>query len=325
MTRRAVITGTGSYLPREILTNADLEKMVDTTDDWIIQRSGIRQRHRAGDDEPTSFMASEAARAAIAAAGIGANDIDGIIVATTTPDHTFPSVAVMVQANLGIPPCVAFDVQAVCSGFVYGLSLASSMMQTGMAKNMLVIGAERFTNLIDWNDRTTCVLFGDGAGAVVLQASEEGAGTINDRGILATHLYADGRQKDILCSTGGPGTTRTTGVTMMQGKEVFRHAVSHMAEIVDEAMRKNNVTPDQIDWLVPHQANERIIRATADKLHMTMDRVVMTVDRHGNTSAASIPLALDVAVRDGRIKPGQLVMFEALGAGLTWGAALARM
>lgn len=324
MVMRAVITGTGSYLPRQVVTNADLEKLVETTDEWITQRTGIKQRHRASDAEPTSFMASEAAKHAIAAAGIGVDQIDGIIVATTSPDRTFPSVAVMVQAALGVKPCVAFDVQAVCSGFIYGLSIASSMIATGMAKNMIVIGAERFSNLVDWNDRTTCVLFGDGAGAVVVQAGE-GKGDNNDRGVLASHLYADGNQKDILYADGGPGTTRTTGVTVMHGKEVFRHAVTYMAEVVDQVIKQSNITPDQIDWLVPHQANERIIQATAEKLDMAMERVVMSVDRHGNTSAASIPLALDVAVRDGRIKPGQLVLFEAVGAGLTWGAVLARM
>lgn len=324
MIKRAAIIGTGSYLPRQVITNADMEKLVETTDDWIVQRTGIKQRHKAADDEPTSFMATQAAQRAMDAADVTADDIDGIIVATTTPDHTFPSVAVMVQSGLGVKPCLAFDMQAVCSGFVYSLSVASSLIQTGAAKTMLVIGAERFTNLIDWTDRTTCVLFGDGAGAVVLRAVD-GNGTNDDRGVLASYLYADGNQRDILFANGGPGTTRTTGVTVMQGKEVFRNAVSHMAQIVDETMVRSGVTPDQIDWLIPHQANERIIRSTADKLHMTMERVVMTVDRHGNTSAASIPLALDVAVRDGRVKPGNLVMFEALGAGLTWGAALVRM
>ncbi len=322
---RAVITGTGSYLPRARVTNDDLvARGVDTTDEWIVQRTGIKARHIADDTEPTSFMAARAAERAIHAAGLTPADIDGIIVATTTPDRTFPSVAVMVQAELGIGPCVAFDIQAVCSGFVYALSVASSMIQTGSAKNMLVIGAERFTNLIDWNDRTTCVLFGDGAGAVVVQA-ENGTGTMSDRGILSTHLYADGRQQGILCSTGGPGTTRTTGVTHMDGKEVFRHAVVHMAGVVDEALIKNGLSGGDIDWLIPHQANLRIISGIADRLGLGMDRVVVTVDHHGNTSAASIPLALDVAVRDGRVKPGQLVLLEALGAGLTWGAVVLRV
>lgn len=325
MVTRAVIAGTGSYLPRARVTNADLmARGIDTNDEWIIQRTGIRARHIADDSEPTSFMATEAARRAIAAAGITAADVDGIIVATTTPDCTFPSVAVMVQAALGVRPSVAFDVQAVCSGFVYAVSVASSMIATGAAKTMVVIGAERFTNLLDFNDRTTCVLFGDGAGAVVLRA-ENGAGTMDDRGVLASHLYADGTQKDILCSTGGPGTTRTTGVTHMEGREVFKHAVTRMAEVVDEALVKNGLAADDIDWLIPHQANLRIISATAEKLGLSMDRVVVTVDQHGNTSAASIPLALDVAVRDGRVKPGQLLLLEALGAGLTWGAVVVRV
>ncbi len=325
MTIRAVITGTGSYLPRARVTNNDLvARGIDTTDVWIFQRTGIKARHIADDTEPTSFMAARAAERAIAAAGLTAADIDGIIVATTTPDRTFPSTAVTVQAELGIAPCMAFDVQAVCSGFVYALSVASSLIGTGGAKNILVIGAERFTNLIDWNDRTTCVLFGDGAGAVVVRA-EQGTGTMHDRGVLASHLYADGNQAGILCATGGPGTTRTTGVTHMEGREVFKHAVTHMASIVDEALVKNGLNADDIDWLIPHQANLRIITATADRLGMSMDQVVVTVDGHGNTSAASIPLALDVAVRDGRVKSGQLIMLEALGAGLTWGAVILRL
>lgn len=325
MVTRAVLAGTGSYLPRTRVTNDDLvARGVDTSDDWIIQRTGIKARHIAADDEPTSFMAARAAERAIGAAGLTAADVDGIIVATTTPDCTFPSVAVMVQADVGARPGIAFDIQAVCSGFVYAVSVASSMIATGAAKTVVVIGAERFTNLLDWDDRTTCVLFGDGAGAVVLRA-EDGAGTMEDRGVLASHLYADGTQKGILCSTGGPGTTRTTGVTHMDGREVFKHAVVRMAEVVDEALVKNGLTADDIDWLIPHQANLRIITGTADKLKMDMDRVVVTVDQHGNTSAASIPLALDVAVRDGRVKPGQLLLLEALGAGLTWGAVVIRV
>jgi 3-oxoacyl-[acyl-carrier-protein] synthase III len=278
--KRAVIVGTGSYLPRQILTNADMAKIVETDDAWIQQRTGIKQRHRADDTEPTSFMATEAARRALDAAGLTANDIDGIIVATTTPDHTFPSVAVMVQANLGVPPSTAFDVQAVCSGFVYAVTVANSLILTGVCKRMLVIGAEKFTNLLDWNDRTTCVLFGDGAGAVVMEGSE-GAGTLADRGVHSTHLYADGRQREILMTDGGPGTTRTTGITHMDGKDVFRHAVTHMAQIVDEVLEKNNITSANIDWLVPHQANLRIITAIAEKLAIGMDKVVLTVDQHG--------------------------------------------
>ncbi len=269
-------------------------------------------------------MATVAAENALSAAGLTAADIDGIIVATTSPDQTFPSVAVMVQAKLGVRPSLAFDIQAVCSGFVYAVSVAQAMIETGAARTIIVIGAERFTNLLDWNDRTTCVLFGDGAGAVVLRA-QDGVGDMSDRGVLASHLYADGTKADILYTTGGPGTTRTTGVTYMAGREVFKHAVAHMAEVVDEALVKNGLSVDQIDWLIPHQANLRIITATVEKLGLPMDRVVVTVDEHGNTSAASIPLALDVAVRDGRVKPGQLILLEALGAGLTWGAVVIRV
>jgi 3-oxoacyl-[acyl-carrier-protein] synthase-3 len=323
--KRAVIIGTGSYLPRTRVTNLDLmARGIDTNDEWVVQRTGITARHISDDDEPTSFMATQAALRAMDAAGVTPDQVDGIIVATTTPDQTFPSTAVMVQAALGVRPSLAFDIQAVCSGFVYALSVASSMIASGAAHTMVVIGAERFTNLLDWNDRTTCVLFGDGAGAVVLRAAD-GSGTMDDRGILASHLYADGREAGILHATGGPGTTRTTGVTHMAGREVFKHAVAHMAAVVDEALVKNGLTADQIDWLVPHQANLRIISATAEKLNLPMERVVVTVDQHGNTSAASIPLALDVAVRDGRIKPGQLILLEALGAGLTWGAVVVRV
>jgi 3-oxoacyl-[acyl-carrier-protein] synthase-3 len=323
--KRAVILGTGSYLPRERVTNKDLiARGIDTDDDWIVQRTGIKARHIAGDQETTSFMATVAAENALSAAGLTAADIDGIIVATTSPDQTFPSVAVMVQAKLGVRPSLAFDIQAVCSGFVYAVSVAQAMIETGAARTIIVIGAERFTNLLDWNDRTTCVLFGDGAGAVVLRA-QDGVGDMSDRGVLASHLYADGTKADILYTTGGPGTTRTTGVTYMAGREVFKHAVAHMAEVVDEALVKNGLSVDQIDWLIPHQANLRIITATVEKLGLPMDRVVVTVDEHGNTSAASIPLALDVAVRDGRVKPGQLILLEALGAGLTWGAVVIRV
>lgn len=320
---KAVIKGTGSYLPRQKLTNHDLAaRGVDTSDEWIVQRTGISARHCAGDDEPTSFMATEAARRAMIAASLSFPDIDGIIVATTTPDHTFPSVATMVQANLGVAPSVAFDIQAVCSGFVYALSVATHMIEAGVCRNMLVIGAERFTNLLDWNDRTTCVLFGDGAGAVVVGRDQSAS---SDRGILASLLSADGTKRDILYADGGPGTTKTTGVVKMEGKEVFRNAVTHMAEIVQQTLDKAGIPASDLDWLVPHQANVRIITSTADKLGLPIDRVILTVDQHGNTSAASIPLALDVAVRDGRIKPGHLVLMEALGAGLTWGAVLVRM
>ncbi len=323
MTIRAVIKGTGACLPEKILTNAELEKMVDTTDEWIVQRSGIRERRIAGKDETTVSMAANAGRAALEQAGIGSDTLDAIIVCTSTPDHTFPSVAAEVQAALKAKPGAAFDLQAVCSGFVYGLSIADMFIKTGAAKRVLLIGAEKFSSIVDWTDRTTCVLFGDGAGAVVLEA-ETGAGTLQDRGILSTHLHADGHLKDILYVDGGPATTAQSGHIVMQGKEVFRHAVKYMAEVVNEALEQNNIGPEQIDWLVPHQANIRIIEATAQKLNLSMDKVVVTVDHHGNTSAASIPLALDEAVKGGRIKKNDMILFEALGAGLTWGAALAR-
>lgn len=325
MTRKAFIAGTGSYLPRKVLTNADLEKMVDTTDEWIVQRSGIRERHIAGEDETTASMAIEAARRALDASGLRPDEINGIIVATTTPDSTFPAVAVKVQAALGIGPCPAFDVQAVCSGFVYALSTADSFIRTGLASTMLVIGAEKMSSIVDWNDRTTCVLFADGAGAVVLDTrdAEEGEG-LEGQGIHSTHLYANGEGKDLLYVDGGPGTTGLAGHIKMEGKEVFKYAVTYLAEIVAEVLAHNRIHPEQIDWLVPHQANIRIIESTAKKLNMPMDKVVVTIDRHGNTSAASIPLALDEAVRDGRIKRGQMVLAEAMGGGLTWGAALFR-
>ncbi len=323
MTIRSVITGCGSYLPAQIVTNADLEKKVDTTDEWIVQRTGIRQRHIAAEGQTTGDMAIEAGRAALKAAGLTGADIGGVIVATSTPDNTFPSVAAKVQAALEIPPGPAMDVQAVCSGFVYGLTVADSLIRTGLAKRFLLIGAEKMSALLDWNDRTTCVLFGDGAGAVVLEA-QEGANTVHDRGVLSTHLYADGRLRDILQTTGGTSSTGDAGVVKMEGKEVFRHAVQFMADIVGEVLDRNKVTPDDIAFLVPHQANIRIIEATAKKLDMGMDRVVVTVDRHGNTSAASIPLALCDAVKAGKIKQGDLLLMEALGAGLTWGAALVR-
>ena len=323
MSLRSVITGCGSYLPAQIVTNADLEKKVDTTDEWIVQRTGIRQRHIAAEGQTTGDMAIEAGRAALKAAGLTGADIGGVIVATSTPDNTFPSVAAKVQAALEIPPGPAMDVQAVCSGFVYGLTVADSLIRTGLAKRFLLIGAEKMSALLDWNDRTTCVLFGDGAGAVVLEA-QDGAGTVQDRGVLSTHLYADGRLRDILHTSGGTSSTGDAGFVRMEGKEVFRHAVQLMADIVGEVLERNKVTPDDIAFLVPHQANIRIIEATAKKLDMSMDRVVVTVDRHGNTSAASIPLALCAAVAEGRVKKGDLLLMEALGAGLTRGAALGR-
>jgi 3-oxoacyl-[acyl-carrier-protein] synthase-3 len=319
----SIILSTGSYLPAKILTNADLEKIVDTTDEWITQRSGIKERHIAAENETTGDMAIAAARKAIEAANITADDIDGVIVATTTPDRTFPSVAVKVQGELGIPAGLAFDVQAVCSGFVYALTVADNFIKTGGAKRILVIGAEKMSSLIDWTDRTTCVLFADGAGAVILEAKENDSG-IDGQGIHSTHLYANGKQREMLQTTGGVSTTGDNGHIEMQGREVFKYAVSYMADVVKETLEHNKISSDKIDWLVPHQANIRIISATADKLNMPMDKVVVTVDRHGNTSAASIPLALDEAVRDGRVQRGQLLLMEAMGGGFTWGAALVR-
>lgn len=314
------ITGTGSYLPEKVLTNADLEKMVDTSDEWITDRTGVRQRHIAAPKQATCDLAEEAAKNAISAAGISANDIDLIIVATTTADRVFPSTACLLQARLGVRGCPAFDVQAVCTGFVYALSIADKFIRTGAAKCALVVGAETLSRIVDWKDRGTCVLFGDGAGAVVLQSSEE-------TGILSTHLHADGQYKDLLTVNGGISENSElfasgAATIKMAGNDVFRMAVTALGEIVDETLAANNLSKSDIDWLVPHQANLRIIAATAKKLKMSMDRVVVTVDRHGNTSAASIPLALDVAVRDGRIKRGETVLMEAFGGGFTWGSVL---
>ncbi len=319
----STLEATGSYLPEKILTNADLEKMVDTTDDWIVQRSGIKQRHIAAEDQTTGDMAIEAAKKALSASSLSSDDIDGVIVATTTPDRTFPSVAVKVQAELGMKPGIAFDVQAVCTGFVYALSVADNFIRAGQAKNILVIGAEKMSSIVDWTDRTTCVLFADGAGAVILSAQEQEE-SLDSTGIHSTHLYADGSKRELLQTTGGVSTTGENGHIEMQGREVFQYAVSFMASVVNEALAHNNLTSDKIDWLVPHQANSRIINATGDKLNLPSEKVVVTVDRHGNTSAASIPLALDEAVRDGRVQKGQLVLLEAMGGGLTWGAALLR-
>ena len=318
---RSHIISSGSYLPEKVMTNHDLEKIVDTSDEWIYQRSGIKERRIAADDQSTSDMAIEAAKKAMQAANVNAQDIDGIIVATTTPDQTFPSVAVSVQAALGVPVGVAFDVQAVCTGFVYALSVADNFIQMGQLKRVLVIGAEKMSAVLDWEDRTTCVLFGDGAGAVILEAQE----SEEETGILSTHLYADGNMRDILYTSGGVSTTGNSGYIVMQGREVFKHAVKLMADAVNAALEENNLSADQIDWLVPHQANSRIIESTAKKLSMPMERVVVTVEKHGNTSAASIPLAFDQAFREGKIKKGDLVLFEALGGGLTWGSALARI
>lgn len=319
----SVVIGCGSYLPERILTNAELATMVDTTDEWIVERSGIRQRHIAAEGEKTSDLAIKAAERAIAHAGIQATDIDLIVLATATPDETFPATACRVQHALGITSGAAFDVQAVCSGFVFAMATADNFLKAGQFKTALVIGAETFSRIIDWTDRTTCVLFADGAGALILRA-EEGAGDTMDRGVLTTHLHSDGRYHDMLYVDGGPSSTQTTGHLKMLGKEVFRHAVVNLSDVVKETLAAVNMTPDQIDWLVPHQANKRIIDGTAKKLGMSTDRVVLTVDHHGNTSAASVPLALCEAVADGRIKRGDVVLMEAMGGGFTWGSALVR-
>ncbi|MGK9169706.1 ketoacyl-ACP synthase III [Inquilinus limosus] len=321
--RRARIIGCGSALPDRVVTNADLARTVDTSDEWIVQRTGINIRHIAAPEEKTSDLALAAARKALAMAKVEGSDLDLIVLATTTPDQTFPATAVRVQAALGMTRGAAFDVQAVCSGFIYALSIADNMIRLGQARTALVIGAETFSRLLDWNDRSTCVLFGDGAGAVVLRAVE-GGGTTDDPGILSTHLHSDGRHEDKLYVDGGPSSTGTVGHVRMEGREVFKHAVINLAEVVEEALAANNLTPADIDWLVPHQANKRIIDATARKLDLPSEKVVLTVQKHANTSAASIPLALAEAVTDGRIRPGDLVLLEAMGGGLTWGAALVR-
>jgi 3-oxoacyl-[acyl-carrier-protein] synthase-3 len=315
---RSVIKGTGAALPQKVLTNAELAARVDTADEWIVKRTGIRERRIAGEGETTSTLATAAAKAALAKAGIAVDQVDAIILATTTPDETFPATATRVQQALGMTRGFAFDVQAVCSGFIYALSIADQMIKGGMARTILVIGAETMSRLLDWSDRTTCILFGDGAGAVVVQGEE------GNRGILSSHLYSDGRQHDLLYVTGGPSTTQATGFIKMQGREVFRYAVDHMAEVVATALAANNLTAADLDWLVPHQANSRILEATAEKLDIPKDKVVMTVDRHGNTSAASIPLALAEADAAGKFKPGQLLVLEALGGGFTWGAVALR-
>ncbi len=320
---RAVIKGTGSALPARVMTNAELATQVDTSDEWIVERTGIRQRHIAGEGESTATMAAQASARALEAAGIAASDIDLIVLATATPDHTFPASATQVQAMLGCKPGgVAFDIGAVCSGFLYALATADSLLRTGMGGKALVIGAETFSRLLDWEDRGTCVLFGDGAGAVVLVAEEVSK---DGPGILASRLHADGAHKDMLFVDGGPATTGTVGKLRMRGPEVFRHAVVNLAAVLTEVLEDAGVSAQELDWVVPHQANARILDATARKLGLPRERMVMTVDQHANTSAASVPLALDVAVRDGRIKPGHLVMFEAMGGGFTWGASLVRL
>lgn len=317
---RARLTGVGGYLPRTVVTNDDLAQKIDTSDEWIRARTGIRQRHIVSADETTASMAAEAARQALEQAGVNADEVDAILVATSTPDQVFPAVATQVQALLGITRGFGFDISAACSGFVYALASANSFIQSGLAKKVLVIGSEVFSRLLDWNDRTTCVLFGDGAGAVLLEAGAE-----DGEGVLSTHLHSDGRSGDILYVDGAVGCSGTTQHLKMMGREVFRHAVVKLSQAVDEALEANNLTGQDIQWLVPHQANLRIIDGMAKKLALPSDRVVVTVDRHANTSAASIPLALNEAVRDGRIQKGDLVLMEALGGGLTWGSALVRM
>lgn len=320
MTRRAVIAGTGSALPERRVTNAELAGQgVDTSDEWIVDRTGITARHIAGDGETTATMATAAARRALEAAGVDPSKIGLIVLATATPDQTFPASATRVQTALGIDDCIAFDVQAVCTGFLYALSVADNMIKGGMADYALVIGSETFSRLLDWEDRATCVLFGDGAGAVLLKAEET-----EDRGILATRLHADGRHNDLLFVDGGPSTTGTVGKLRMKGREVFRHAVVNLAAVLNEVLAATGYTSDEIDWVVPHQANKRILDATAKKLGLDPSKVVVTVDQHANTSAASVPLALDFAVRDGRIKRGDLLVLEAMGGGFTWGAAVVR-
>jgi 3-oxoacyl-[acyl-carrier-protein] synthase-3 len=319
---RAVITGTGSALPARRVSNAELAEQVDTSDEWIVERTGIRFRHIAGDDETTATLAADAARAALAAANVDATTIDLIVVATATPDQTFPASATKVQALLGIDDCVAFDVNAVCSGFLYAVQVVDAMVRSGIHARALVIGSETFSRILDWEDRGTCVLFGDGAGAVVIEAQESDFET--GRGILATKLHADGRHNDLLYVDGGPSTTGTVGKLRMKGREVFRHAVVNLAAVMGESLAMVGLQASDVDWVVPHQANARILDATARKLGLPAEKVIVTVDQHANTSAASVPLALDVAVRDGRIKPNDIVVLEAMGGGFTWGAAVLR-
>ena len=321
--RRSVVLGCGSYLPGQVVTNAELARRVDTSDEWIVQRTGIYARHIAGEGEFTSHLAIKAAQAALTNANVDAQSIDLIVLATATPDNTFPATSVAVQAALGITHGAAFDLHAVCSGFVFALATADSYLRNGMFKRALVIGAETFSRILDWNDRTTCVLFGDGAGAVVLEAQDQ-PGTTADRGILTTHLRSDGRHKSKLYVDGGPSSTQTVGHLRMEGREVFKHAVAMITDVIEDAFAATGTTADDLTWFVPHQANKRIIDGSAHKLGIAAEKVVITVDRHGNTSAASIPLALSVAVADGRIKRGDLIMLEAMGGGFTWGSALLR-
>ena len=319
MSRHSVILGTGSALPPNRVTNYQLAERVDTTHEWIVERTGIEARHIAGDGETTATLATEAARNALAAAGVEAGKVGLIVLATATPDQTFPASATRVQTALGIDDCIAFDVAAVCTGFLYALSVADNMLKGGMADYALVIGSETFSRILDWEDRTTCVLFGDGAGAILLHAQDT-----KDRGVLATRLHADGRHNDLLYVDGGVSTTGTVGKLRMKGKEVFRHAVVNLADVLNEVLAASGHKAEEVDWVVPHQANKRILDATARKLGLDPARVIVTVDQHANTSAASVPLALDTAVRDGRIQPGNLIVLEAMGGGFTWGAAVVR-
>ena len=320
---RSVVRGVGASLPRRVMKNAEFETLVDTTDEWIVQRTGITQRYIASDDESTASLGEAAARAALASAGLTPADIDLIVLATSTPNNTFPATAVEIQNRLGITHGFAFDMQAVCSGFVYAVATVDAHLRSGLAKRALVIGSETFSRILDWSDRTTCVLFGDGAGAVILEAAE-GEGSMADRGILASSLRSDGSHRDKLFVDGGPSTTGTVGQLRMEGKEVFKHAVGMITDVVEDVMERGNITAEDIDWFVPHQANKRIIDASARKLGIAPEKVVMTVHLHGNTSAASVPLALEAAVADGRIKAGDLVLLEAMGGGFTWGAVLLR-
>jgi 3-oxoacyl-[acyl-carrier-protein] synthase-3 len=323
MVIRSVVQGWGAYLPEKVLTNDDLAKIVDTSDEWVRERTGICQRHVAAEGEMTSDLATNAARQALERAGMAGTDIDIIVLGTATPDETFPATATRVQEHIGAHSACAFDIQAACSGFIYALAVADNFLRLGQAKTALVLGAETFSRILDWNDRATCVLFGDGAGGVVLRA-EEGKGTNADRGVLSTHLHSDGRKHDLLYADGGPSLNQMAGVVRMQGREVFRQAVSKLSQVVDEAVEQNGFSVSDIDWLVPHQANKRILDSTAKKMGIDADKMVVTVDRHANTSAASIPLALNEAASDQRIKEGDLVMMEAMGAGFTWASAALR-
>ncbi|MEE8246536.1 MAG: beta-ketoacyl-ACP synthase III [Alphaproteobacteria bacterium] len=320
---RSVITGCGAYLPKRVLTNDDLAEMVDTTDRWIVERTGIRQRHIAAEGEKTSDLSVAAARRALEDAEVGAEELDLIVLATSTPDETFPATATAVQASLGVKQGAAFDIQAVCTGFIYALAVADNFIKAGQSKCALVIGAETFSRILDWEDRATCVLFGDGAGATVLQAVE-GEGVIADRGILSTHLHADGSKHDLLYVDGGPSSTQTTGHVRMLGRELYRQAVVNLAAVVKETLDASGLSAEEIDWLVPHQANKRIIDSTVRKLGLDAEKIIVTIERHANTSAASVPLALAEAVADGRIKRGDMVLMEAMGGGFTWGACLVR-